>query len=75
MLREHGDFQDGRVRLEYICKGNAQISTDFYSPRLATALVACQDLPVAEIISWQDDAGTTHAVRVRADQQNFAPDL
>lgn len=62
MLREHGDFQGGRVRLEYIGKGNAQISTDFYSPRLATALVACQDLPSAEIISWQDDAGTPHAV-------------
>jgi hypothetical protein len=58
-----------------IGKGNAQIRKDFYASRRATALAACQDLPGAEVISWRDDAGTAHAVRVRADQRNFAPDL
>ncbi|WP_394155342.1 DNA topoisomerase IB [Loktanella salsilacus] len=63
MLREHGDFQNGRVRLSYIGKGNAQISKDFYAPRLAAVLEACQDLPGAEIITWQDDTGASRAVR------------
>lgn len=68
MLREHGDFQGGRVRLSYIGKGNAQINKDFFAPRLSAVLEACQDLPGAEIITWQDDAGTPHAVR--SDQIN-----
>lgn len=63
MLREHGEFTKGRVRLNYIGKGNAEISKDFYAPRLAAVLEACQDLPGAEIVVWQDDAGISHAVR------------
>ena len=63
MLREHGDFADGRVRLDYIGKGGAHIEKDFHAPRLAAVLEACQDLPGAEIITWQDDAGDPHPVR------------
>ena len=63
MLSEHGDFADGRVRLDYTGKGNARIKKDFHAPRLAAVLEACQDLPGAEIITWLDDAGAPHAVR------------
>ncbi|MCF7698224.1 DNA topoisomerase IB [Loktanella sp. M215] len=63
MLNAHGDFTDGRVRLAYIGKGGAEIEKDFYAPRLAAVLEACQDLPGAEIITWMDDAGQAHAVR------------
>ena len=63
MLREHGDFTGGRVRLDYIGKGGAHIEKDFHAPRLAAVLEACQDLPGAEIITWQDDAGEAHPVR------------
>ncbi|MFZ3583254.1 DNA topoisomerase IB [Loktanella sp. DJP18] len=63
MLREHGVFESGRVTLNFIGKGNVQISKDFHAPRLAAVLEACQDLPGAEIICWQDDAGAPHPVR------------
>ena len=63
MLTEHGDFTAGRVRLDYIDKGNAHIQKDFHAPRLSAVLEACQDLPGAEIITWQDDTGAGHPVR------------
>ncbi|SEN00169.1 DNA topoisomerase-1 [Loktanella fryxellensis] len=63
MLNDHGTFEGGRVRLDYIGKGGARIEKDFHAPRLAEVLDACQDLPGAEIITWIDDAGTSHPVR------------
>ena len=34
-----------------------------YGGHLAAVLEACQDLPGAEIITWQDDTGAAHPVR------------
>ncbi len=51
------------MHLAYIGKGGANVEKDFYAPRLASVLEACQDLLGAEIITWRDDAGRPHAVR------------
>ena len=63
MLSEHVDVAKGRIKLAYVGKGGTEIEKDFYAPRLATVLEACQDLPGAEVITWLDANGDCHAIR------------
>lgn len=63
MLSEHVDLGDGRITLDFIGKGGAEIEKDFYAPRLAAVLEACQDLPGAEVITWLDADGDARPIR------------
>ena len=63
MLREHVKFEDGSIALDYPGKGGKRVQKRIYAPRLAEILEDCQDLPGAEVVTWQDEAGQTHAIR------------
>ena len=60
---EHVDTQGALAKLEFTAKGGKTVRAELYGRKLARVLDACQDLPGAEVLSWQDTAGTVRPLR------------
>ncbi|RYH03900.1 DNA topoisomerase IB [Salipiger sp. IMCC34102] len=63
LLQEHVTVTGGSIALDFTGKSGKRVEREIYAPRLAAILEDCQDLPGAEVVSWQDDAGASHAIR------------
>ncbi len=63
LLSDHARITGASISLRYTGKGGVQIEKDFHAPRLAEVLHASQDLPGAEIVTWLDADGDSHAIR------------
>ena len=63
LQNKHVSIDGGAIALDFIGKGGKRIEHAIHAPRLAAVLEECQDLPGAEILSWQDDDGAVYAIR------------
>ena len=63
LKNKHVKIDGGSIALDFIGKGGKRIEHAIHAPRLAEVLEDCQDLPGAEVVSWQDEDGATHAIR------------
>lgn len=68
LLEQHVRFDGDSVTLDFPGKGGATVTRQLRGTRLQRALHKIHDLPGAELISWQANDGTVHAIH--SDQVN-----
>jgi DNA topoisomerase-1 len=70
LRRAHLRIAEGYARLSFAAKGGQRVRRELRGARLMRALAKVHDLPGAELATWIDDDGATHAVR--SEQVNAA---
>jgi DNA topoisomerase-1 len=62
LRRQHVQVEDGCIRLAFRAKGGKRVRRRINDRKLARVLDKISDLPGAELLTWVDDAGETHAL-------------
>jgi len=62
LRRRHVSLDQGRIRLAFRAKGGKRVRRQINDRRLARILGKIGDLPGAELLSWMDESGETHAL-------------